>query len=142
MRQRDERSTRIANGKPRKMSAGGWQHRLAEIAMNHAEARVAVIEDAIARRRSGDHRRSFLGHIALDDERRRVIVCLGHWSDASRAERFVERTVQRELDGYIPVCSAARTRMTASVVSVNAERKNRHLRRISPRTIVCSPRWS
>src|SRR6185503_5102672 len=49
MRQRDERAARIAHRQAWKVPARRRQHRLAEIAMDHAEAGVAVIDVPVSR---------------------------------------------------------------------------------------------
>jgi hypothetical protein len=86
-----------------------------------------VVEHAVAGCGSRNHCRGVIRQLVFDDQSRAVFV-KSRRRHSSGAQRFIECSVERQLDRHIPVGRAARARMAALVIRMNAERVNGHYR--------------
>jgi hypothetical protein len=123
MRERDEHSTTVAQRHAGKVPARRGQRRFTKVAMDDAEVRAALEEDAFAAIGPLEYRRGVIGTIRFDDERRERLSRGGH-TQCPDADRLGKRAVHRDLNWHVPIGAATDARMAAFIVSMDAEREH------------------
>ena len=71
--------------------------------MNHAEAGVAMVEDAVATVRAGHHRSGAIRQVVALDERRIAANPLGRREQRAGAQRLANIAVHGQLSRHVPV---------------------------------------